>query len=60
MFPDLFKDKELEEWQLAYLEVYYADQPWLKLKIWRDDKVFEPTRSSTFRAGYAKGKKARK
>jgi hypothetical protein len=59
MFPDLFKDKELLEWQKAYLNAYRVP-PWSHLKLWRDAPLFKEDEADNFRRGFELGKKAGK
>jgi hypothetical protein len=59
MFPDLFKDKELLEWQKSYI-IYMKMPAWSHLKYWRDDSVLKTETAKIFESGYNLGKKAGK
>lgn len=48
MFPDLFKDKELLEWQIAYCNEFGIDT----IKLWRTDSIFDTAQATNFRRGY--------
>lgn len=51
MFPDLFKDKLLLDWQVAYLEEY--GMPELdKYKLYRNDSIFDTAQAYNFKRGF--------
>lgn len=54
MFPSLFADKDLLDWQKVYLE--YRNTPaHYKYKLFRDDPVFLSNTAEVFRIAYTRG-----
>jgi hypothetical protein len=54
LFPSLFADKDLLEWQIAYLKHINAPK-YLKYKLFRNDAEFITTDAQYFSAGYSAG-----
>lgn len=50
MMPHLFEDKELLDWQVAYLNEYGINHQ--RYNVWRNDSIFDTAQAYNFKRGY--------